>query len=153
MNYVIEEKKTLDLQNIHIKSINTALISVVLPLVFMSNPSCQTTFFPESLLSAPVPQTPLTGILQPRPIPAGETVIVPENLLSNSGVRPVILIGKAKEFQGACVIWNLGVFLHCFVCVFFHIFINIFICPSIDSFSFCWSVPSFCTKHMTRNWE
>ncbi|XP_048219075.1 GREB1-like protein isoform X2 [Perognathus longimembris pacificus] len=45
------------------------------------------------LLSAPVPQTPLTGILQPRPIPAGETVIVPENLLSNSGVRPVILIG------------------------------------------------------------
>nr|XP_020041973.1 GREB1-like protein isoform X1 [Castor canadensis] len=47
----------------------------------------------EPLLSAPVPQTPLTGILQPRPIPAGETVIVPENLLSNSGVRPVILIG------------------------------------------------------------
>ncbi|XP_043414367.1 GREB1-like protein isoform X2 [Prionailurus bengalensis] len=47
----------------------------------------------ESLLSAPVPQTPLTGILQPRPIPAGETVIVPENLLTNSGVRPVILIG------------------------------------------------------------
>ncbi|KAK2094568.1 GREB1-like protein [Saguinus oedipus] len=47
----------------------------------------------ESPLSVPVPQTPLTGILQPRPIPAGETVIVPENLLSNSGVRPVILIG------------------------------------------------------------
>ncbi|ERE86090.1 protein GREB1 [Cricetulus griseus] len=47
----------------------------------------------EPLLSAPVPQTPLTGILQPRPVPAGETVIVPENLLSNSGVRPVILIG------------------------------------------------------------
>ncbi|XP_062933133.1 GREB1-like protein isoform X3 [Cynocephalus volans] len=47
----------------------------------------------EPLLSAPVPQAPLTGILQPRPIPAGETVIVPENLLSNSGVRPVILIG------------------------------------------------------------
>nr|XP_058133505.1 GREB1-like protein isoform X5 [Dasypus novemcinctus] len=47
----------------------------------------------EPLLSPPVPQTPLTGILQPRPIPAGETVIVPENLLSNSGIRPVILIG------------------------------------------------------------
>ncbi|KAM9225465.1 GREB1-like protein isoform 1-T1 [Dugong dugon] len=47
----------------------------------------------EPLLSAPGPQTPLTGILQPRPIPAGETVIVPENLLSNSGIRPVILIG------------------------------------------------------------
>ena len=60
--------------------------------------NCQTTFFfPESLLSTPVPQTPLTGILQPRPIPAGETVIVPENLLSNSGVRPVILIGKKRN--------------------------------------------------------
>ncbi|XP_058533076.1 GREB1-like protein isoform X2 [Ochotona princeps] len=47
----------------------------------------------EPFLSAPIPQTPLTGILQPRPIPAGETVIVPENLLSNSGIRPVILIG------------------------------------------------------------
>ncbi|NXL92374.1 GRB1L protein, partial [Alectura lathami] len=38
-------------------------------------------------------QSMLTGILQPQPIPAGETVIVPENLLNNSGVRPVILIG------------------------------------------------------------
>ncbi|XP_036060153.1 GREB1-like protein [Onychomys torridus] len=47
----------------------------------------------EPLLPSQVPQTPLTGILQPRPVPAGETVIVPENLLSNSGVRPVILIG------------------------------------------------------------
>lgn len=66
----------------------------------MPNLSCQTTFFfPEPLLSAPVPQTPLTGILQPRPVPAGETVIVPENLLSNSGVRPVILIGKVAKFH------------------------------------------------------
>ncbi|NXI43950.1 GRB1L protein, partial [Galbula dea] len=48
---------------------------------------------PEPLLSVPVPQSVLTGILQPQPIPAGETVIVPENLLNNSGVRPVILIG------------------------------------------------------------
>nr|XP_060631132.1 GREB1-like protein isoform X1 [Anolis sagrei ordinatus] len=47
----------------------------------------------EPLLSVPVPQPMLTGILQPQPIPAGETVIVPENLLNNSGVRPVILIG------------------------------------------------------------
>ncbi|XP_062986689.1 GREB1-like protein isoform X2 [Elgaria multicarinata webbii] len=47
----------------------------------------------EPLLSVSVPQSMLTGILQPQPIPAGETVIVPENLLSNSGVRPVILIG------------------------------------------------------------
>ncbi|KAH0617786.1 hypothetical protein JD844_016373 [Phrynosoma platyrhinos] len=49
--------------------------------------------FIEPLLSVPVPQSMLTGILQPQPIPAGETVIVPENLLNNSGVRPVILIG------------------------------------------------------------
>uniref|UniRef100_A0A8C8SJB7 GREB1 like retinoic acid receptor coactivator n=1 Tax=Pelusios castaneus TaxID=367368 RepID=A0A8C8SJB7_9SAUR len=47
----------------------------------------------EPLLSVPVPQSMLTGILQPHPISAGETVIVPENLLNNSGVRPVILIG------------------------------------------------------------
>uniref|UniRef100_A0A8D0GT40 GREB1 like retinoic acid receptor coactivator n=1 Tax=Sphenodon punctatus TaxID=8508 RepID=A0A8D0GT40_SPHPU len=47
----------------------------------------------EPPLSVPVPQSMLTGILQPQPIPAGETVIVPENLLNNSGVRPVILIG------------------------------------------------------------
>ncbi|XP_029446967.1 GREB1-like protein isoform X3 [Rhinatrema bivittatum] len=40
-----------------------------------------------------VPQSMLSGILQPQPIPAGETVIVPENLLNNLGVRPVILIG------------------------------------------------------------
>lgn len=46
-------------------------------------------------MSVPVPQSMLTGILQPQPIPAGETVIVPENLLNNSGVRPVILIGKS----------------------------------------------------------
>lgn len=52
-------------------------------------------YFIEPLLSAPVPQSVLTGILQPQPIPAGETVIVPENLLNNSGVRPVILIGKS----------------------------------------------------------
>lgn len=51
-------------------------------------------YFIEPLLSVPVSQSMLTGILQPQPIPAGETVIVPENLLNNSGVRPVILIGK-----------------------------------------------------------
>lgn len=53
-------------------------------------------YFIEPLLSVPVPQSMLTGILQPQPIPAGETVIVPENLLNNSGVRPVILIGKLR---------------------------------------------------------
>uniref|UniRef100_A0A8C7LFI0 GREB1 like retinoic acid receptor coactivator n=1 Tax=Oncorhynchus kisutch TaxID=8019 RepID=A0A8C7LFI0_ONCKI len=34
-----------------------------------------------------------TGVLQPKPVTAGETVIVPNNLLNTSGVRPVILIG------------------------------------------------------------
>ncbi|XP_069076093.1 GREB1-like protein isoform X1 [Pleurodeles waltl] len=43
--------------------------------------------------TVPLPQSAMSGILQPQPIPAGETVIVPENLLNISGVRPVILIG------------------------------------------------------------
>ncbi|XP_064410250.1 GREB1-like protein [Latimeria chalumnae] len=47
----------------------------------------------EPLLSVPIPQPVLSGVLHPQPVPAGETVIVPENLLNNSGVRPVILIG------------------------------------------------------------
>lgn len=44
-------------------------------------------------LSIPVSQSMTAGVLQPQAIPAGETVIIPENLLNNSGVRPVILIG------------------------------------------------------------
>ncbi|XP_040209983.1 GREB1-like protein isoform X1 [Rana temporaria] len=40
-----------------------------------------------------VPPPVLGAVFQPQPIPAGETVIVAENLLNNSGVRPVILIG------------------------------------------------------------
>ncbi|KAK6491099.1 GREB1-like protein isoform X3 [Huso huso] len=47
----------------------------------------------EPLLSAPAPQPMVSGVLQPQAIPAAETVIVPENLLNDSGVRPVILIG------------------------------------------------------------
>uniref|UniRef100_A0A8P4G1B8 GREB1 like retinoic acid receptor coactivator n=1 Tax=Dicentrarchus labrax TaxID=13489 RepID=A0A8P4G1B8_DICLA len=39
------------------------------------------------------PQPPVTGVIQPQPVTAGETVIVPDNLLNSSGVRPVILIG------------------------------------------------------------
>uniref|UniRef100_A0AAQ4PIB2 GREB1 like retinoic acid receptor coactivator n=1 Tax=Gasterosteus aculeatus aculeatus TaxID=481459 RepID=A0AAQ4PIB2_GASAC len=39
------------------------------------------------------PQPPAVGVIQPLPVTAGETVIVPDNLLSSSGVRPVILIG------------------------------------------------------------
>lgn len=42
-------------------------------------------------VSAPLPQG--TGVIQPQPVTAGETVIVPDNLLNSSGVRPVILIG------------------------------------------------------------
>ncbi|XP_056912701.1 GREB1-like protein isoform X2 [Takifugu flavidus] len=39
------------------------------------------------------PQPPATGVIQPLPVTMGETVIVPNNLLNSSGVRPVILIG------------------------------------------------------------
>uniref|UniRef100_A0A8C5HNW9 GREB1-like protein n=1 Tax=Gouania willdenowi TaxID=441366 RepID=A0A8C5HNW9_GOUWI len=45
-----------------------------------------------SVLVSPT-QTPAPGIVQPQPVSVGETVIVPENLLSSAGVRPVILIG------------------------------------------------------------
>uniref|UniRef100_A0A8D3B7U9 GREB1-like protein n=1 Tax=Scophthalmus maximus TaxID=52904 RepID=A0A8D3B7U9_SCOMX len=34
-----------------------------------------------------------TRLIQPQPVTAGATVIVPDNLLNSSGVRPVILIG------------------------------------------------------------
>ncbi|XP_029109413.1 GREB1-like protein isoform X2 [Scleropages formosus] len=47
---------------------------------------------PDSLLSTPVLLS-TSAILQPQPVAVGDTVIVPENLLNNSGVRPVILIG------------------------------------------------------------
>ncbi|XP_066537902.1 GREB1-like protein [Hoplias malabaricus] len=36
----------------------------------------------------------VSGVIQPQPVTAGETVIIPDNLLNNSGVRPVILIGQ-----------------------------------------------------------
>ncbi|MBN3321258.1 GRB1L protein, partial [Atractosteus spatula] len=35
----------------------------------------------------------VSGVLQPQALPAGDTVIVPDNLLNASSVRPVILIG------------------------------------------------------------
>lgn len=35
----------------------------------------------------------VSGIIQPQPIAMGDTVVVPDNLLNTSGVRPVILIG------------------------------------------------------------
>uniref|UniRef100_A0A9J8BCK9 GREB1 like retinoic acid receptor coactivator n=1 Tax=Cyprinus carpio carpio TaxID=630221 RepID=A0A9J8BCK9_CYPCA len=52
-------------------------------------------FFPGSLLSLSNQQPPLvSGVIQPQPITAGETVIIPDNLLNSSGVRPVLLIGQ-----------------------------------------------------------
>ena len=44
------------------------------------------------------PQPPATGVIQPLPVTTGEAVIVPDNLLNSSGVRPVILIGKSSTF-------------------------------------------------------
>uniref|UniRef100_A0A672SXH8 GREB1-like protein n=1 Tax=Sinocyclocheilus grahami TaxID=75366 RepID=A0A672SXH8_SINGR len=48
-----------------------------------------------SLLSLTNQQPPsVSGVIQPQPITAGETVIIPDNLLNSSGVRPVLLIGQ-----------------------------------------------------------
>lgn len=53
-------------------------------------------FFPSgSVLGLSSPQTSAAGVIQPQPVTAGETVIVPDNLLNSSGVRPVILIGTS----------------------------------------------------------
>ncbi|XP_041847997.1 GREB1-like protein isoform X2 [Melanotaenia boesemani] len=48
---------------------------------------------PGSVIAVSSPQPPVAGVIQPQPVNAGETVIVPDNLLNSSGVRPVILIG------------------------------------------------------------
>nr|XP_020447080.1 GREB1-like protein isoform X2 [Monopterus albus] len=48
---------------------------------------------PGSVLGLSSPQPPVAGLIQPQPVTTGETVIIPNNLLSSSGVRPVILIG------------------------------------------------------------
>ncbi|CAL9689191.1 unnamed protein product [Knipowitschia caucasica] len=48
---------------------------------------------PVSVMTVSVPQPPVPAVIQPQPVTAGETVIVPDNLLNSSGVRPVILIG------------------------------------------------------------
>ncbi|TTB71000.1 GREB1-like protein [Bagarius yarrelli] len=37
-----------------------------------------------------------SGVIQPQPITAGETVIIPDNLLNTCGVRPIILIGTEQ---------------------------------------------------------
>nr|XP_057925153.1 GREB1-like protein isoform X4 [Doryrhamphus excisus] len=48
---------------------------------------------PGSVLGGLSPQPPGPGVIQPQPVSAGGTVIVPDNLLNCAGVRPVILIG------------------------------------------------------------
>ncbi|XP_038859134.1 LOW QUALITY PROTEIN: GREB1-like protein [Salvelinus namaycush] len=50
-------------------------------------------YSPGSVLAMPTTQPPVAGVLQPQPVTAGETVIVPNNLLNTSGVRPIVLIG------------------------------------------------------------
>ncbi|XP_020510331.1 GREB1-like protein [Labrus bergylta] len=50
---------------------------------------------PGSALGGSSPQPPVAGVIQPQPVTTGETVIVPDNLLNSSGVRPVILIGHS----------------------------------------------------------
>uniref|UniRef100_A0AAY4C469 GREB1-like protein n=1 Tax=Denticeps clupeoides TaxID=299321 RepID=A0AAY4C469_9TELE len=53
-----------------------------------------TSLVPVPSTAVPVPPPSGSGVIQPQPITAGETVIIPDNLLSISGVRPVILIGQ-----------------------------------------------------------
>ncbi|KAL3055326.1 hypothetical protein OYC64_018084 [Pagothenia borchgrevinki] len=48
---------------------------------------------PGSVLGVSSPLPPVAGVIQPQPVTVGETVIVPDNLLNSSGIRPVILIG------------------------------------------------------------
>ncbi|KAM3604656.1 uncharacterized protein V6R79_014421 [Siganus canaliculatus] len=48
---------------------------------------------PGTVIGVSSPQPPVAGVIQPQPVTAGETVVVPDNLLNSSGVRPVILIG------------------------------------------------------------
>ncbi|KAL4623357.1 GREB1-like protein [Arapaima gigas] len=47
---------------------------------------------PDPLLTTPMLLS-MSGIVQPQPVAVGDTVIVPDNLLNNSGVRPIVLIG------------------------------------------------------------
>ncbi|XP_072297007.1 GREB1-like protein isoform X3 [Eucyclogobius newberryi] len=48
---------------------------------------------PGAVMTVSVHQAPAPVVIQPQPVTAGETVIVPDNLLNSSRVRPVILIG------------------------------------------------------------
>uniref|UniRef100_A0A8C1JL85 GREB1-like protein n=1 Tax=Cyprinus carpio TaxID=7962 RepID=A0A8C1JL85_CYPCA len=53
-----------------------------------------TSLVPVPATAVPVPPPSVSGVIQPQPITAGETVIIPDNLLNSSGVRPVLLIGQ-----------------------------------------------------------
>ncbi|XP_034468470.1 GREB1-like protein isoform X1 [Hippoglossus hippoglossus] len=48
---------------------------------------------PGAVLGVSSPQPQVAAVIQPQPVTVGETVIVPDNLLNSSGIRPVILIG------------------------------------------------------------
>ncbi|CAJ1072494.1 GREB1-like protein isoform X1 [Xyrichtys novacula] len=61
---------------------------VPVPPTVVPVPAIQSIVCPPGVSS---PQPPVSGVIQPQPIT--ETVIVPDNLLNFSGVRPVILIG------------------------------------------------------------
>uniref|UniRef100_A0AAY4C4J3 GREB1-like protein n=1 Tax=Denticeps clupeoides TaxID=299321 RepID=A0AAY4C4J3_9TELE len=69
----------------------TSLVPV--PSTAVPVPAIRPLTCPHLALSNPQPPSG-SGVIQPQPITAGETVIIPDNLLSISGVRPVILIGQ-----------------------------------------------------------
>lgn len=64
----------------------------------LKEPCSVTVFFSGSVLVSS-PHPPATGVIQPLPVTTAETVIVPDNLLNSSGVRPVILIGTSCSFD------------------------------------------------------
>lgn len=65
----------------------------------MTNPSVGMFCYlpPGSVLGVSSPQAPVAGVIQPQPVTPGETVIIPNNLLNSSGIRPVILIGTSFD--------------------------------------------------------
>ncbi|XP_039610655.1 GREB1-like protein isoform X1 [Polypterus senegalus] len=67
---------------------------VPVPLTAVPVPAIRpVTRTPDPILSVSSPQPVASSVVHPQAVPAGETVIVPDNLLNNSGIRPVILIG------------------------------------------------------------
>ncbi|MBN3290306.1 GRB1L protein, partial [Polypterus senegalus] len=73
---------------------------VPVPLTAVPVPAIRpVTRTPDPILSVSSPQPVASSVVHPQAVPAGETVIVPDNLLNNSGIRPVILIGDNLEKQ------------------------------------------------------